>query len=420
VRVSILFPPGVTIVGVAGASQGVFDPGSGIWTIGNLAVGQVVTLRVIGQVSGSEVLISTAIVSADQMDIDPANNISSTPVTDPMPESMINKDMYLSSTQADPTGTNISPTTLPPAVPGSTAIYATGAGAGGMPLVQVFDRGTGELRLSFLAFDAGFRGGVSVAIGNLTGNGTPDIVVAAGVGGQAHIKVFDGATGALLQSFLAFPGYSGTVSVAVGDVTGAGHDDIIVGAASHSHVKVFDGLTGALLQSFYAFDPNYSGVISVAAGDVTGSGHADIIVGADAHSHVKVFDGVTGQLLDSFFAFDPNYMGEISVAAGDVTGSGRADIIVGAAAHSHIKVFDGVSGATVASFFAFTGGYMGPVSVSAADLNHTGKADVVVAAGANNPPQINTINPLTGDPIDEFLAYNRTFTGGVSVSATNR
>ena len=54
-----------------------------------------------------------------------------------------------------------------------------------------------------------------------------------------------------------FPGYTGPLALAEADLTGAGYADIIVGtAAQSSHVKVFDGRTGALLQSVMAF-PGY-------------------------------------------------------------------------------------------------------------------------------------------------------------------
>jgi hypothetical protein len=416
----------VTILGTASPSKGTFDPTTDTWTIGNLAQGQTVTLRYAAQIGAGGTLTTTAVVSADQLETTLVNNVSSTPVTTPLPEPDVNKDLYLSSS-APAVNTSLSPTSLPAPVAGSTALYATGAGPGGMPLVQVFDRGTGQLRLSFLAFDAGYRGGVSVAMGDVNGDGVPDVVVAAGAGGGSNVKVFDGSTGALLSSFFAFAaGYQGAISVAAGDVTGDGRADIIVGAGvgGHSNVKVLDGMTGQVISSFFAFDPGYMGAISVAAGDVTGGGRADVIVGAGVggHSNVRVFNGSTGQELSSFFAFYEGFIGAISVAAGDVTGGGRADIIVGAGVGggSNVKVLDGTTGATVASFFAFGAGYAGAVNVAAADVDNSGRADVVVSTAVGALPEVIAYDPLTGEPIDAFYAYDTSFLGGVSISATNK
>src|SRR5262249_11703567 len=98
-----------------------------------------------------------------------------------------------------------------------------------------------------------------------------------------HVKVFDGFTLTLLASFYAFdPGFLGGITVAAGDVTGDGVPDLIVGALGGAgpHVKVFDGRTFAEVRSFYAFDKAFAGGVHVAAGDVNHDGFADVIVGA--------------------------------------------------------------------------------------------------------------------------------------------
>jgi hypothetical protein len=91
-----------------------------------------------------------------------------------------------------------------------------------------------------------------------------DIITGAGAGSVGgHVKAFDGATGALIRSFFAYDGFGGGARVGSGDVTGDGVPDIITGAgpgAAGGHVKVFDGATGALVRSFLAFDGFDGGV----------------------------------------------------------------------------------------------------------------------------------------------------------------
>ncbi len=74
-------------------------------------------------------------------------------------------------------------------------LIVTGADSGSAPHVRVFNA-DGSQRFSFFAYDLAFRGGVRVAAGDVTGDGVPDIITAAGPGGGPHVRVFDGATGA--------------------------------------------------------------------------------------------------------------------------------------------------------------------------------------------------------------------------------
>src|SRR5262245_16585056 len=140
------------------------------------------------------------------------------------------------------------PTTdpAPPPPPATVAapFVAVGAEAGNRPVVNVFDTATGQLKFSFLAYDESYRGGVRVATGDVSGDGTPDIVTAAGPSDLPLVKVFDGKTGAELKRFMAYdPNFKGGVYVAVGDVNGDGHADIVTGAGETGgpHVKVWNG-----------------------------------------------------------------------------------------------------------------------------------------------------------------------------------
>ena len=88
------------------------------------------------------------------------------------------------------------------------------ASAGTSPLVRVFDYATGGERLRFLAYENSFLGGVFVATGDVTGDGRADIVAARGVGGESEVRIFDGATLAVLDSFhLLDPDFLGGVYV---------------------------------------------------------------------------------------------------------------------------------------------------------------------------------------------------------------
>ncbi len=255
------------------------------------------------------------------------------------------------------------------------ADIVTAAGGGGSPLVRVWQGPEYDAVRGFFAYRSSFNGGVFVAAGDVDGDGYAEIITGAGAGGGPLVKVFDGRTRRLLDSFFAFnSSFNGGVRVAVGDVNGDGVPDIITGAGKGGspHVKAFDGVTGNLLQSFFAYNPSFQGGVFVAAGDVNGDGIADIITGADAGGSplVKAFsvaDPAVGVMpLQSFFAYNPSFTGGVRVAAGDLNGDGVAEIITGAGAGAgpHVKVFDGKSVGTLMSFFAYNPSFTGGVFVA--------------------------------------------------------
>jgi FG-GAP-like repeat/FG-GAP repeat len=261
----------------------------------------------------------------------------------------------------------------------------TGPGPGGGPHVRVFDGATGfalPSRIgSFLAYPVGFRGGVYVAAGDVNHDAVADVITGAGAGGGPEVRVFDGRTGALIRDFLAFaPTFRGGVTVAAGDVNGDGFADIVTGAGPGGapQVIVFSGASGGILRSFFAYAPTFAGGVFVAAGDLDGDGRADIVTGAGpgGASHVRAFDGATGQTTLSFVAFttfagsslfasDTTTTAGARVALADVNGDGRPDIVVsrGTGARPLVEVFNGLSGARLTTFAAFDPSFLGGLFV---------------------------------------------------------
>jgi hypothetical protein len=306
----------------------------------------------------------------------------------------------------------------------ATGLIAVGAGPGGGPEVKVYNAQTQALLLDFFAYSPSFTGGVQVALGDLSGNGVPDIIVGAGPGGGSDVRIFNGQTGAPIGEFSPFnPLFTGGQFIAAGDLSGQGYDDIIVGAdyGGGPNVIVFDGKTGAVLYNFFAYDPAFIGGVRVAAGDVLGNGQMDIICGAGPGGgpNVTVFqpnaDGTVTQV-SSFFAYNPAFNLGIYVAAGDVQGNGKDQIITGAGAGGgpNVLVFDGSDGALIASFFAYDPGFVGGVRVAAAQQSN-GTVVIVTAAGPAGGAQVTEFS-ASGTAIDSFFAYNPLFNAGLWVA----
>ncbi|MCB0417796.1 MAG: VCBS repeat-containing protein [Bdellovibrionaceae bacterium] len=129
-------------------------------------------------------------------------------------------------------------------------------------------------------YDTGFISGVYVAAGDVNGDGRDEIVSTPRLGGGPHLKVYDPMAGIYrYDGFVYNPAYVGGVSVAAGDLNGNGRDEIIVGAAfgAGPHVRALDVVSGTIAYDGFPYDPGFTGGVLVASGDTDGDGLAEII-----------------------------------------------------------------------------------------------------------------------------------------------
>ena len=228
-----------------------------------------------------------------------------------------------------------------------------GPGPGGGPNVVVLDGATGERFADLNAFESGFAGGVFVTAADLNGDGKAEVIVTPDQGGGPVVAVYDGArlaagqnAGASLARFLGIEdaAFRGGARPAVADVNGDGTPDLVVAAGfgGGPRVAVYDGRTvlasggqvpRRLVADFFVFEPTLRNGVYVTAADLTGDGAAEVVVGGGPGGGPRVFalDGkslVAGRQtpVADFFAGDPDSRGGVRLAATGVnlvTGSGE-------------------------------------------------------------------------------------------------
>ena len=305
---------------------------------------------------------------------------------------------------------------------------------------------------------------------------TPAGFFLTGVGGftnpaEPNARVYDTTQGGS-QGFLqppgdigTFPGFSGSVRVANGDVNNDGIDDIITaqgdGAGSGSQIRIFDGsraLFGAggpnnagpgdavEIASFFAYSnvagagtvPGFGGGVFVASADINGDGFDELVTspGAGARGHVKVFDFNNGGvfagnapiLRSSFFAYT-DFAGEIRVSmlnangvvfliTGSGAGTSQSDVRGYNNAFTIGEIPDGTFVAPANQIFPFAG-FNGGVSVAAGDTDNDGFDELFVSQNAGGTGLVNvyrTANLAT--PLVQFTAFGG-FVGEVRLGAAD-
>jgi PKD repeat protein len=303
-------------------------------------------------------------------------------------------------------------------------IFVIAADARGGPRVAIFDAKTQTRVTDFFAYEETYRGGVRVAVGDVRGDGSADIVTATGKGGGPRVRVIDSQTFENVADFFVYEEtYRGGMFLAVGDVDGDGFDDIVTAPdkGGGPRVKVTSGRTFQPIFDDFVFDPALRNGVRIGVNDLNGDGFADIVAGSGpgVSARVKAIDVKNNKVLYDSLAYTAAFTGGIFLAAGDVEGDGRSEIIVaaGPGGGPHVKALDVATGNTVAEFFAYEPSFRGGVRVAAFDYDGDGRTDVLTGPGPGGGPAHRIWKPFTNEILESFFSFEETFLGGVFVGA---
>ncbi len=281
----------------------------------------------------------------------------------------------------------------------------------------------------------------SVAVGDLTGNGKADLIVANGNRGLGKtVSVLLGNGNGTFQTQQTFAAGNDPQSVAVGDVNGDGIPDIAVADLTSNTVSVLLGNGNGTFQAPQSFATGDE-PFPLALADVNGDSKPDIVVANEGDNTVSVLLGNGNGTFQTQQTFATSAMPE-AVAVGDVNGDGKPDLLVANYGGKTVSLLLGNGNGTFQTQQTFAAGTQ-PRSVALADVNGDGIPDLVVANhgfsvasvllgngngtfqaqqtfAAGNEPLSVAVGDVNGDGRPDFIVANYgSNTVSVFLNATN-
>ncbi len=222
--------------------------------------------------------------------------------------------------------------------------FVTGSPNGKAAYVQVYNKDGGQMA-RFKAFtDSWDNGGVEVALGDVNGDGWPDIIAGEGPAHfspvSSRIAVWDGRTGVSLGSTVASGGFRDGVRVGAGDKNGDGRDEIYMCTGPSSvatHYEIFEynptapnlrGLIGSETLGLFTGKNTYNGC-RVAGGDLDGDGKDELVAVFEGPANALLVRSPGRVVLVRSNALGASYTGSTSIAVADVNGDKKAEVFLG-------------------------------------------------------------------------------------------
>jgi hypothetical protein len=245
-----------------------------------------------------------------------------------------------------------------------------------------------------------------VAVGDVNGDGRPDIVSANA--NTNNVGVLLGLAGGGFAPVVAYstgPG-SGPDDVALADLNTDGRLDIVTANFNNATVGVLLGLVGGGFAPVSSYSPGRgSAPAALVLADMNGDGQLDVITANNGSNTVGLLLGQAsgGFMPASTFSTGPN-TNPRGVAVGDVNGDGRLDIVTANEWDSTISVLLGLVGGGFMTATKYASGSgtvpFGVGDVAVADVTGDGRLDII--ATITFAPQVNGVSILAGQATGGF------------------
>jgi hypothetical protein len=263
---------------------------------------------------------------------------------------------------------------------GALDLVTASSGAGNVGVLLGNGNGTFQARQLLAVGPAGTTGVSDVAVGDLNGDGNPDIV-SANSGTTVSVLLGRGDGTFLAQQ--SFTSGNGPNAVAIADFDGDGTADVVCSNRNAASVSVLLGNGDGTLAAAQAFTtPTVPGPLAV--GDVDGNGTQDVIVlcgGASGAQNLPLLLGNGDGTLQATRLLSTG-VGPSDVAIADMNADGRLDVLTTHLSFNNVSVLLGNGNGTFAvpQAFAAAGG---PLGLAVADANRDGFPDAVTGGFSN-------------------------------------
>ena len=250
--------------------------------------------------------------------------------------------------------------------------------------------GDGTFRAA-TTYGSGGAFAISVAVADLNGDGKPDIVVANCAltaynycwNGSSGVGVLLGNGDGTFQPVVTYDSGDAADSVAVGDLNGDGKPDLVIGSSLGAEARVLLGNGDGTFQPAVAYYAGSNGA-AVALADVNGDGRVDLVVANYGSNTVSVLLGNGDGTFQQALSYGSGGYGTDAVAVADVNGDGKPDLVVANYGDGSVGVLLGRGDGTFQPAVTYSSGGSLPTSIAVSDVNGDGKPDLLVANYGSN------------------------------------
>ncbi len=239
-----------------------------------------------------------------------------------------------------------------------------------------------------LAYDSGGTAAAPVVVADVNGDGKSDVIVGNCCTDPSTISVLLGNGDGTLQAPVAYSaGGNGVEAIAVGDVNGDGHPDLVVatyyqtGNPDNGGLAVLLGNCDGTFRPPISYGSSGSFAISVVIADVNGDGHPDLIVANYCQVPTNCNVGNISVLQgngDGTFLPPVSYnagSGTRGMAVADVNGDGKPDVIVENGSPIVTVLLNNGDGTFQPFATPDVGGFI--LALAVGDVNGDGKPDLL-------------------------------------------